>query len=257
MAISFPDAVSQAVLPPIVAHRITIEGAESNIHRQDLLYRLECDENNYASLATAKLLSKTETRDWSFLSASFMPVRTDTLRNFAVDLMFPTLIHHAMKVHNLFARFLSVIIAFVWDILTLPVRMLAVPFRLTYTHCIRDKSHTLVKFIPHGLDNAGVQKGFVKVVDIRQHIRNQQALNLAGNGAIARSIDTTKLIVETRREERLVSLIDQSSHTDCKKIRIDRRSQFYTYDPDSNSWIDTGMDNYRNTDNDHDLASEW
>lgn len=61
------------------------------------------------------------------MRAALVPVRTD--RNLPKDLFLPTVVNHAMKIDNVAARIFAVIGALVFDIITLPVRIMTAPFR--------------------------------------------------------------------------------------------------------------------------------
>jgi hypothetical protein len=237
MAVSLDRAPNIAALPAIQPNVISIETEDSSIYEQHVLY---------TPVAERTVTDLTATRDWSILGASFVPVRTDTPMNFITDLTFPTLINHALKVNNLFSRFLSIIAAFIWDILTMSIRIVATPFRLTYTHCIREKNHPLAQLIPQ---DALIPNGFVKIVKTTRYFRRQ--IEFPSNRVIP-----DRMILETRREERVISLVDQSSHANYEKTLVCPRSQFYQYSAAENCWVDRQTDCYGNIDGDHYLSSQ-
>lgn len=60
---------------------------------------------------------------WSFLAASFVPLRTDTWGHLVSDTLLPTTVNHAIGVHNVALKILAIGCAVVWDLGTLPFRL--------------------------------------------------------------------------------------------------------------------------------------
>lgn len=79
------------------------------------------------------------------LKWSFMPIRTDG--DFLLqDLILPTLMNGVMKAKNAASAGL-VFIAILWDLATLPVRLLALPVRAWYNASQTPDEHPLVTFL--------------------------------------------------------------------------------------------------------------
>ncbi len=62
-------------------------------------------------------------RTIGFLESTTITVRTNTLQNFAKDFFFPTLINHALKIHDLALKIICTIAFICLDICTLPIRI--------------------------------------------------------------------------------------------------------------------------------------
>ncbi len=74
-------------------------------------------------------------KGWGILKASFFPMRVDSCKDLAKDLLVPTFINHALRVNNLFLRIIASIGAFAWDIVTMPFRFVFLPFRIAQHRC--------------------------------------------------------------------------------------------------------------------------
>lgn len=57
------------------------------------------------------------------IPATFKPVRTNNLNNFAKDFFLPTTVNHAIKVQNTIGKIFAILAALVFDMITFPVRL--------------------------------------------------------------------------------------------------------------------------------------
>lgn len=76
------------------------------------------------------------------VKAAIIPVRTNNLKNICKDVLLPTTVNRALKIHNLAGRIFAVVFALGFDILTLPIR--------------------LITLIPRAIHNAKAEKTFLK-----------------------------------------------------------------------------------------------
>ncbi len=84
---------------------------------------------------------------WPEYKFTFIPARTDTLRNFAKDLFLPRIFNIALKTNDLAVKILIRFIHLVEDLITFPVRLILSPFRLAYTYEYPEKKHPLSKLV--------------------------------------------------------------------------------------------------------------
>jgi hypothetical protein len=88
------------------------------------------------------------------LSSSLFTVRTNHLTNFTKDFFCPTLVHCANRVECCVARFLTMVAAFFWDLITLPIRALTLLPMIIY-NCVQPQ-HEIITV----LKRAGIRADF-------------------------------------------------------------------------------------------------
>jgi hypothetical protein len=94
--------------------------------------------------------------------ALLRPVRSDSAKNFAKDFFLPTTLNYGLKIRSMAVRVFAVIGAFVFDLLTLPIRLLTcIPTVLT--NSAPDK-HPLYQYLKaQNVDRQLLKSGHVQV----------------------------------------------------------------------------------------------
>lgn len=79
---------------------------------------------------------QTQSRRWHGVICSFISPELDKnniAKSVLTDVLFPTLTHHALQVQNVVFKIFASIAAIVWDVATLPSRVLFLPVTLLLT----------------------------------------------------------------------------------------------------------------------------
>ncbi len=84
-------------------------------------------------------------KGYSFFSAAFIPVRTDSVNELAKSVSFPTLINHFPEQNSCPQKTLGLIAGISFDLLTLIPRVVATPFRMYYNYNTQVVVHPLVE----------------------------------------------------------------------------------------------------------------
>jgi hypothetical protein len=119
---------------------------------------------------------KAPVQKWGILKSSFVPMRVDNCNHLARDLFLPTFINRALKIHNLFLKVLASIVAIAWDVLTFPIRLIALPIRLcTASSANAHAVEKLIKESPHFEETK--KHGVVRLV---AHVEDVHFSNIQG-----------------------------------------------------------------------------
>ncbi len=82
-----------------------------------------------------------------WLESLVIPVRTDNLNNFCKDFFLPGLFNHALKTHDVATRIFLCIIMPIYDILSLPIRLITAIPRYLYNAAHPKESHPLYQYL--------------------------------------------------------------------------------------------------------------
>jgi hypothetical protein len=167
------------------------------------LHRME--SGNHAEV-DAFYAQHAQTRAWSWYNASLIPVQTDTPAHFVRDLFFPNWLNRAQNIDNVFLRILLSTLAIVWDLLTLPIRLVTAPPRAVY-NCLAKDQHPLIAH--HHIIG---EHRIVRVVDYHQDLQR---------------IHPNQLILAIERRAKLIALYPtHDDRTEAKLNRAEIRFQF-------------------------------
>lgn len=76
-----------------------------------------------------------------------IPVRTDNFSNFCKDLFFPGFIHGALKIKDLGQKIFFCILTPLWDLMTLPIRLITAIPRYIYNRIHSKEVHPFYQFL--------------------------------------------------------------------------------------------------------------
>lgn len=83
----------------------------------------------------------------SWLESLIVPVRTDTLNNFCKDLFLPGLFNEALKTKDVALKIFLCIMMPIYDIITLPIRLITVIPRYIYNALHSKESHLFYQYL--------------------------------------------------------------------------------------------------------------
>lgn len=82
------------------------------------------------------------------IPAMLVPARTNNIKNFSMDLFLPTFFSQALKVKNTVAKCFAILSSLIFDIATLPIRLLtAAPWVLINKKTARIENHPLHQYL--------------------------------------------------------------------------------------------------------------
>lgn len=143
------------------------------------------------------------TTPYSGWRMSFIPTRTDNLKNFMGDLFFPNFINSALKVDNVFLRIIASILCICFDLITLLPRLIMTPYSFSYNakKATIDQPHPLLALITPSKRSPGAteeivnkasDEGVFKVVAVHKFT------NVVNGGALyPRGLATQSDLTET------------------------------------------------------------
>lgn len=82
-----------------------------------------------------------------WLESLVIPVRTDNLNNFCKDFFFPGLFNQALKTHDVATKIFLCIFMSIYDIISLPIRLITVIPRYLYNAAHPKESHPLYQYL--------------------------------------------------------------------------------------------------------------
>jgi len=92
-------------------------------------------------------LTKPNYSDVGFFAAAAKPLRTESIKNFAKDFFFPTLVNHALKINNIVKKIFVSLLAIMFDLVTFPCRLfVGIPLVLLQKDSHK-KDHPLIKIV--------------------------------------------------------------------------------------------------------------
>lgn len=100
---------------------------------------------------------------YSLLKASFIPTRTDNIRDFAKDLFFPTFVNRALQVHSIILRIFASLAAIALDVVTFMPRLFLSPLKAIcdYKNNTEHPLATLIK--NHPASAQAIKNGILKI----------------------------------------------------------------------------------------------
>lgn len=89
----------------------------------------------------------TSKEGWSLMRGIFTPIRTENCKDFAKDFFLPTFINFATKINNLGVKIIVSFFAICLDLVALPIRFFATPFRMSHNSQNQELDHPLIALI--------------------------------------------------------------------------------------------------------------
>ncbi|NGX37671.1 MAG: hypothetical protein K1000chlam2_00830 [Chlamydiae bacterium] len=117
------------------------------------------DEKNFESVKT---LCENRTNMAGFFKASVLPIRTDVTFLLS-DLLLPNFINGALKINDRYIRNIAGLLSFVWDISTLPLRLITYIPRHIYNLSVKQKEHPLIPYLKENGFPKEMQTGLFKI----------------------------------------------------------------------------------------------
>lgn len=176
-------------------------GVRGHIHVKDqvgtLLY-----EKSVASHEEAKAFVRqygSFKQGCPFLEGLVMPLRTQTLNDCLEDLFLPTFIHFALKVENIALKIIASVFAIALDLLTLPIRFIALPLRVYYQSHAPEPKHPMIELIE---GNVHSQKALqdqcvmlhYEVEEVRIHPENEEGRRFGADKIVR--VGTVQIILQ-------------------------------------------------------------
>lgn len=84
---------------------------------------------------------------WPLIRSVLIPIRFGNIREINENICFPTYVHFAMKINNVFLRIFASVAAMVLDIATFPIRLVTAPLRFAYLKSNPEEKHPLASLI--------------------------------------------------------------------------------------------------------------
>lgn len=100
---------------------------------------------------------------WSVLKSAVCPCRTDNVKGFMEDVFLPTFVNFALKIDNHALKVIGSITAIVFDLLTLPIRLVVTPFRVIYNRCNPEEKHPLRALIEENGEQLSNEEDFLTI----------------------------------------------------------------------------------------------
>lgn len=120
-------------LTPSVAANVRIEDLNGKIVLYQDVFGSKQDLSNFI------VKYKNSKPGWSVLEGIVMPLRMDSWQHFAEDFYVPTFFHYASKTNYVALKVLAIVL----DIMTLPIRFVAIPFRALYNYKYPEEKHPI------------------------------------------------------------------------------------------------------------------
>lgn len=117
-------------------------GVTADVRIEDLNGKTVLYQNVFGStqdLSNFIVKYKDSKPGWSVLEGIVMPLRMDSWQHFAEDSYVPTFFHYALKTHYVALKVLAIVL----DIMTLPIRFVAIPFRALYNYMYPEEKHPI------------------------------------------------------------------------------------------------------------------
>lgn len=140
---------------------------DRELYRQPVQSRQEADQWIKAHKASVQ--------GWDFIKSSIIPMRVNNFDDLKNDLFLPTFVNHASKINNFALKVIASIIAIAWDIVTFPIRLIALPIRLCAGGEPRMPVEELIKDSPYFAE--AKKNGIVKLVS---HVVNTRVTETFG-----------------------------------------------------------------------------